>query len=149
MTKVTPVEHAADLFGELVHVPGIPLDHRAEGHTGDEGRDEARSAERVRDAVGEGSASGRDHLTPGAVDQVLAAGVDDHGSDQERGGDAADDAVADLIQNKRRPGSPAGDRGLDVRGRHGGKEQRHADPVVEPAFDIQALADPPRHAAVR
>ena len=35
---------------------------------------------------------------------------------------------------------------LDVRGGNGREQQRHADPVVEPALDVQALADPARDA---
>jgi len=75
---------------------------------------------------------------------MSAAGVDHDGSDQERGGDASDDAVADLLDQEGDPRPPTGDGGLDVRGRHGREEQRHADPVVETALDVQALADPTR-----
>ena len=108
--------------------------------------DEPRSVERIRDPVGERGAGGRDHLAPKAIDQVLTAGVDDDGSDQESGDDPADDPVADLLEQKRGRVSPVRDPRCDIRGGDGGEEQRHADPVVEPALDVQALADPARDA---
>ena len=98
------------------------------------------------DAVGEGRAGGRDHLAPGALDQIPAAGVDDDGADQQPGGDPSDDPVADLLEQERRAASPFRDVRFDVRGRNGREQQRHADPVVEPALDVQPLADPARDA---
>ena len=35
---------------------------------------------------------------------------------------------------------------MDVCGGHGSEQQGHADPVVEPALDIETLADPLWHA---
>ena len=96
--------------------------------------------------VGEDGAGGRDHLAPRAVDQIPSAGIDDHGSDHQRGDHPADDPVADLLEQKGGPCSSPGNTRLDVRGRHGREEQRYADPVIEPAFDVQALADPSRDA---
>ena len=37
---------------------------------------------------------------------------------------------------------------MNVRGRDGCKEQRYADPVVEPALDVQSLADPAGNAGL-
>ena len=98
--------------------------------------------------VGKRSPGGRDHLAPAARDQVPAAGVDDDGSDQERGGDASDDAVADLLEQQRHPAAPFRDVRFDIGGGDGGEQERHADPVVEPALDVQALADPARDARI-
>ena len=125
---------------------GSRLITAAEDHPGDERRDEARSAERARGAVGECGAGGRDHLAPGAVDQVPPAGVDDDGADHEPADDPADDAVADLLEQQRARAAPFGDVRCDVRGGNGREQQRHADPVVEPALDVQSLANPPRDA---
>ena len=56
------------------------------------------------------------------------------------------DAVADLLEQQRAGAAAAGDLGLDVGDRDGREQQRHADPVVEPALDVEPLADPLRHA---
>ena len=56
------------------------------------------------------------------------------------------DAVADLLEQQRPGAAAAGDLGMDVGGRHGREQQRHADPVVEPALDVEPLADPLWHA---
>ena len=99
------------------------------------------------DAVGEGGAGGGDHLAPGPRDQVPAAGVDDQDRrDQNPGGDSADDPEADLLEQKLRRASALGDVRLDIGRRYGREQERHADPVVEPALDVQALADPSRDA---
>ena len=101
MTKVTPVEHAADLFGEIVEDTGSRLitARKVMPATKAAMKPDPSSAFAMPYAKQE-PASRRDHLTPGTVDHVLAAGVDDHRSDQKRGGDAADDAEADLIQEQ-------------------------------------------------
>ena len=57
---------------------------------------------------------------------------------------AADDPVADLLEQQRRRAATAGDLGLDVGERDSREQQRHADPVVQAALDVQALADPRR-----
>ena len=136
------VEHVADLLAELVDGPGVAPERQPEGHARDERRDEARAAERVGRAVGERGAGGRDHLPPRAGDQVPAAGVDDDRRDHEPADHPADDPVADLLEQQRRRAAAARDLRLDVGERHGREQQRHADPVVEPALDVEPLADP-------
>ena len=90
-----------------------------------------------RDPVGERGAGRRDHLPPRGRDQVAPAGLgDDHG-DQQPGDHAAQDAVADLLQQQRAGAAAAGDLRFDVGDRDGREQQRHADPVVEPALDVE------------
>ena len=113
---------------------------------GDERGDEARPAERARRPVGERRAGGRDHLPPRAGDQLSAAGVDDDRRDHEPADDAADDPVADLLEQQRRGAAALRDLRLDVGHRDGREQQRDADAVVEPALDVESLADPPRDA---
>ena len=58
----------------------------------------------------------------------------------------ADDPEADLLEQERRGAATLRDLGLDVGHRDRREQQRHADPVVEPALDVQPLADPRRDA---
>ena len=93
-------------------------------------------------AVGERRAGARDHLPPRARDQVSAAGVDDDRRDHEPAYDPADNPVADLLEQQRRGAAALRDLRFHVGHRHGREQQRHADPVVEPALDVEPLADP-------
>ena len=70
-------------------------------------------------------------------------------ADQDPSDDASEDAVADLLDQKRHAASPVGDVRGDVGRGNGGEQQRHADPVVEATLDVEALADPARHARLR
>jgi hypothetical protein len=93
------------------------------------------------DPVGEGGARGRNHLTPPVGDQAPAAELGDDPRDERAGEHAADRAVADLLEHELDCATPAGDVRLDIRQRDRGEQQRHADAVVQPAFDVEALAD--------
>ena len=65
---------------------------------------------------------------------------------RQPGDDPAEHAVADLLEQQRDGAAAAGDLGFDVGDRDRGEQQRHADAVVEAALDVEALADPLRHA---
>ena len=78
---------------------------------------------------------------PTGRDQVPAAGVDDDRGDQQPGRGAGDRAVADLLEQEGRGAASIRDPGSDVGDGDGGEEQRHADPVVQAALDVQPLAD--------
>ena len=64
--------------------------------------------------------------------------------DDARGGDArshpGQDAVADLLEHQPNRGAVADRSGLCLRDREHDPEQRHADPVVEAALDVQTLS---------
>ena len=62
------------------------------------------------------------------------------------GDHSADHPEANLLEQQRSERPPVRDVRLDVGSGDGGEQQRHADPVVETALDIEALADPARHA---
>ena len=68
--------------------------------------------------------------------------------DDECGGDACkhpgQDAVADLLEHEPSRGTVADGSGLCLRDREHDPEQRHADPVVEPALDVQSLSNSAR-----
>ena len=122
---------------------GVSPEREPEGHARDERGDEARSAERARGPVGKRRAGAGDHLPPLPRDQVSAAGVDDDGRDHEPADHAADDPVADLLEQERRGAAAFRDLRFHVGHRHSGEQQRYADSVVEPALDVEPLADPP------
>ena len=84
----------------------------------------------------------------GARDQVAAAGLDDDHPDQRARRRARQQAIADPSVHDRDRAVTLGDVGLHVGGGHGQEEQRDADPVVEPALDVQPLADALRHVRV-
>jgi hypothetical protein len=80
-------------------------------------------------------------LPPLTRDQFSSAGVDDDRGDQEPGDDPSDNAVADLLEQERPGAAAARDVRFHVGHRHGGEQQRDADPVVQAALDVQSLAD--------
>ena len=121
-----------------------PSPEGAEHEAADERRDETGAADRIGDAEGEPGAGQRHDLEPGATDVPVPTG--DH--DDARGGDARNhpgqDAVADLLEHQP-SGGPVADRSrLGLRDRQHDPEQRHADPVVEAALDVQSLANSAR-----
>ena len=75
-------------------------------------------------------------------DQVPAAGVDDDHRDDESADHSADDPVADLFEQEFRWAAAVRDLGIHVGDCHGREQQGHADSVVEPALDVEALPDP-------
>ena len=79
-------------------------------------------------------------------DQVAPARLGDDRGDQQPGDHAAQGAVADLFHEQRGRAAPAGDVGLGVGDRDRREQQGDADPVVEAALDVEALADALRHA---
>ena len=111
-------------------------------------RDEARAVKRDRDAVGERGAGERDHLPPPRRDHPAAARLSDDHGDQQPGGHSAERAEPELLDQQRARAATAGDLRFHVGDRDGGEQQRHADPVVEPALDIEPLANPLRHARI-
>ena len=115
-----------------------------ENHSADEGRNEARSTEPRCQPVAEGSPGGGNHLTPRARDQVSAAGMYEYCPDEKAGGDAADDSEADLLQQEGCCAAASCDVRFNVGERNGGEQEWNADPIVEPALDIQSLANPAR-----
>ena len=68
---------------------------------GDECRDEPRSVERGRDAVGERGAGAGTTCRQAPSIRSRLPGVDDDGADQEAADDPADDPVADLLEQQR------------------------------------------------
>ena len=96
----------------------------------------------IGDAVGERGARGRDHLPPGSAIRSAPAGVDDDRRDHEPADDTAEHAVADLLQQERSGAATAGDRRDSTSASAtAANSSGHADPVVEPALDVQPLAD--------
>jgi hypothetical protein len=140
------VEHVAHLLAQAVDVLGVAVDQEPERYAGDERGDEARAPERGCHPVGERSARGRDHAPPRIGDQPAAPGLHEHQGDEGAAHQAAEHAVADLLEQERHGVAPVGDPGLDVGDRHRGEQERDADPVVEPALDVEPLADPARDA---
>ena len=78
----------------------------------------------------------------GVGDQVPPLRVDQDRGHDEPAGDAADHAVADLLEHQRRRAAPVRDlRLFDISGRDRRERGRDADAVVEPALDVETLAD--------
>jgi hypothetical protein len=140
------VEHGAYLLREFVELLRVAPQGQAEHDAGHERSDEAGPAQRACYSVGEGRTGGRDHLPPRGGDQIAPARLRDDPGDQQARGHASQDAVADLLHQQRGGAAPAGDLRFHVGRRDGREQQRHADAVVEPAFDVESLADPLRHA---
>ena len=64
------------------------------------------------------------------------------------GADPGEHAEPELLEQQRARAAPAGDLGLDVGDGDGREQQRDADPVVEPALEVEPLADRLRDALV-
>ena len=83
----------------------------------------------------------RHDLEPIPVDQAARDALRHHDRGGESGDHAADHAETDLLQDEL-DGGPAPDRSLLGLGdRDRDEQQRDTDAVIEPAFDIETLAD--------
>ena len=98
---------------------------------------------------GEGSAGERDDLEPVFRHEPpwLDEAQDESGNGPGR--HTADDAVADLFRHDARRCSATDHLLFRLRDGQRDEEQRDADAVVEPALDVQALADARRADACR
>ena len=102
---------------------------------------EAAAAERSGDAVRQRSAGERDHLEPVLRHEPPRLGEAQDERSDGAGSDAADDAVADLLRHDACRCSATDHLLFRLCDGQRNEEQRHADAVVEPALDVQALAD--------
>ena len=88
-------------------------------------------------------ASGAIRSQPSSTRPRRPASLDDRRGREARD-HAGEDPVADLLRDDPR-GRPVADHALlRLRDPEGDEEERHADPVVETAFDVQSLPDPRR-----
>ena len=136
------VEQFAEFVGEerqLSFLDGTAKGR--EGHARDECGDEAGASQRCGDAVREcGSCDGQD-LQPGRLDQLVAASVDDRCCCDDAGEHASDDSPTDLLHDQPHRVRRSEITGVCLGDCEHDEEQRHADAVVEAAFDVQTLAD--------
>ena len=139
-------EDGSYLLEEVRDVAAALSPQGAEHAASHERRDEARAADRLGQAECEPGAGERHDLEPALVDEAAAARVDD---DERRCGacdHSAEDSVPDLLENELHR-VPMPDRALlGLRDREGDEEERDADPVVESALDVEALANADRKA---
>ncbi len=140
-------EHIAHLFRQAGHLAALVTTNRPEDHSGDEGCDEARAAERRGDPIGERGTCRRDDLQPGGGDQATAGSEDDGPCGDDAAGKTAGDSPADLLDHEPNRVSVADLARLGLRESERNEQERHTDTVVEPALDIEALTDAGRQAA--
>ena len=124
-----------------VDLAAAPSPEGAEHETAYERGDEAGAADRIRNSEGEAGAG--QQARPGARSRRRAGA---HLRPRRRTrrrcprSHPGEDAVADLLEHQPNRGSVADRSGLRLRDREHDPEQRHADPVVEAALDVQALS---------
>ena len=124
------------------------LEH-AEDEPCDERGDEAAAAERDGDSIRQSGTRERDHLHPVVGDQVPPTGNAEDHTRCNTGDDAAHEPPTDLVEHHVDSRAHRDRIVLGLRDREHDEEQRHADPVVEAALDVQALPDAYGQAAVR
>ena len=124
--------------------PPLPSPQRAEHEASDERGDEAGTADRICNSEGEAGAGERHDLEPGATDEPVPTGDDDDACGGDARNHPGEDAVADLLEHEPSRGPVADGSGLCLRDREHDPEQRHADPVVEAALDVQSLSNAAR-----
>src|SRR5215208_4735650 len=121
----------------------------AEHEASNERGDEAGAADRVCNSESQTGAGQRHDLEPGTADEPVLPG-DEH---DERGGHTRNhpgqDAVTDLLQYQPNRSPIADGPRLVLRYRQDDPEQRHTNPVVEAALDVQSLSHPARKALQR
>ncbi len=134
-------EHRAGLLHEVRDVAAAMAPEPAEHHPADERGDEAGAADRLGEAVSEQRAGERHDLEPGGVDEAATSRIDDDSRCCRPRDHTAEHAVPDLLQHELGR-SAVSDRAV-LRQRDGERdeEERDADPVVQPALDVEALAD--------
>ena len=110
----------------------------------DERRDEARAAEGICEGVREHGGRDGNDLEPRLVDPPPPARHDDDACAGGAGGSAAEGAVPDLLHDEPGGGPVTHRAGLRLRDRENDEKERHADPVVEPTLDVEALANTER-----
>ena len=135
------VENLSELLDQMPDLAAASSPEDSEHEASDERGDETGAADRVCNSEGEAGAGHRHDLEPGAADVPVSTRDDD----DARGGDARQhpgkDAVADLLEHESSCG-PVPDRpGLRLCDGEHDPEQRHADPVVQAALDVQSLSD--------
>ena len=141
-------EQAAGLLEEERHLASDLATQPSEDGAADEGGDEPAAAHPHGQSVRERGPCDRDDLQPDRIDEAARDSQPDHDRRREPRKHASDDSVADLLEHEvhRRAVS---DRALVRLGnRDRDQEQRDADAVVEPALDIEALADARRNPGV-
>ena len=140
------VEQRPRLLGEPHHRRDIAGDEQTEQPARRERGDESRPAESLCDTEREHSGCHRDDLPPCIIDQASLARRDHDPRGKCPGDDASEEPVADLFADHLRwVGRPprAGCR------RENDQQDRDADPVVQPALDVERLPHPLRKARVR
>ena len=107
----------------------------------DERGDEARAADRLRQPVAEKRSRERHDLKPGGVDEAPHRPRGRRRRLQRARDHASDDPVPDLLQDElRRRRRHRSHRPRQRDGKRN-EEERDANPVVQPALDVEALAD--------
>ena len=134
-------EDGARLLDEVRDLAAPAPAQPAEDAAADEGRDEPRASDRLREAECEPGARERYDLEPRGVDEPTPSCLHDDRGGRGPGDRAAERAVADLLEHEL-DGVPVPDRPLLRLGdRERDQEERHADPVVQPALHVEALPD--------
>ena len=126
---------------EIADLAAVTAPQATEDCSADERGDEARSAHSVGDAVREHGRGEWHDLEPRPVDETAPAREDDDTGGQHTGYGSTEDAEADLLENQAERRHVADIAGLRLCDREHDEEQWHADPVVQSALDVEALAD--------
>ena len=93
-------------------------------------------------AIGKDGAGGRHDLEPGGLDQPAPRTGHDGRRRDQPADHAAAESVADLFDDYSRRMCVTDAAGVGFGNGERDEEQRHANAVVEPAFDVEPLADP-------
>jgi hypothetical protein len=117
----------------------------AERHPPAEGRDEAAAAQPQGDQVGQQRPHKGQDLPPLPFQPPAIIGHAEQQAHERADPEAGGQAPADLLGHVAHNGSGEVARQLGQREVDRDQEERHAEAVVEPAFDVQRLAHSGRH----
>ncbi len=131
------VERGPRHLGEEHRLGHLILGEEAKESAGHERGDEPGPSECVGRSVG-GNGRGQGNDLPGLVDQISPTSENDDSGGKLGHADTTEEALTDLFghHGKRMSPSPSA-RGCGEKD----QQQRHADPVVEAALEVQRLTD--------
>ena len=135
-------EQAARLLEEVAHLAPDLAAQPAEDGPADERGDEPAAVHPDRQPVGERGPGDRDDLNPDRIDEAARDTHPDHGCGREPRDHAADASIPDLLEHELERGAVSDRARFRLGDRDRDQEQRHADAVVEPALDVEPLANP-------
>ena len=141
-------EQVARLLEEERYLASDLATEPAEDRAADEGGDEPAAAHPHGQAVGQRGPGDRHDLEPHRIDEAARNSYPEHKRGREPRNHAAEAAVADLLEHEVQRGAVSDRAFLCFGDRDGDQEKRHADAVVEPALDVQALTHARRDARV-